>query len=210
MALPPKVIDQLSRESVATPGWSGRLLMFTFTLFILSLVGYFGIAFGYSKYLNQKIQEADLKVKSQNQQIPEEYRDEILVFFSQLSNLRLILDKHINASSLFNLLEATTHSKVYYTRLMLNSDKNEAVLTGMATSVADITEQVKIFQGRPEIERVSLGNINKTDKGWQFDVTMVFTSQFLSTPALNGGAVFVPLTAPVSAPTSTPTSTPTR
>lgn len=211
MALPPKVIEQLAREPAQTPGWSGRLMMFAATLFILNLVGYFGLTLGYSKYLNGQIRDVDREIKSQSQQIPEEERGAIVAFFSQLSNLRLILDNHVAASSFFNLLETTTHRNVYYTRLAFNSEKDEVILTGMATSVADVTEQVKIFQGRTEIEKISLGNINNTGSGWQFDVTLGLAPDFLSSvsasglPAQAGGAA-----APTSTATSTPTSTPKR
>lgn len=211
MALPPKVIEQLAREPAQTPGWSGRLLMFAATLFILNVVGYFGLTLGYSKYLSSQIREVDRQIKTQSQQIPQEERGAIVAFFSQLSNLRLILDKHVNASSFFNLLEATTHNNVYYTRLALNSDKKEAILTGQAVSVTDVTEQVKIFQNRTEIEKISLGNINNVGTGWQFDITLGLAPEFLSSvsanglPAPAGGAA-----APTSTATSTPTSTPPR
>lgn len=211
MALPPKVIEQLAREPAQTPGWSSRLLMFTATLFILNVVGYFWLTLGYSKYLSSQIQEVDRQVKTQSQQIPQEDRGAIVALFSQLSNLRLILDKHVNTSSFFKLLEATTHPRVYYTRLALNSDKNEVILTGQATSVTDVTEQVKIFQNRTEIEKVSLGNISNTGTGWQFDVTLGLAPEFLSSVSANGlPAPASGAAAPASAATSTPTSTPSQ
>lgn len=205
MALPPKVVEQLAREPLQTPGWSARLLMFSATLFILSIVGYFGLSLGYARYLAGRIQEIDRQIKSQSQQIPEQDRDNIVIFFSQLSNLRLILDKHIFTSSLFALLEKTTHKNVHYSRLVMNSGKNEALLTGIATSVADVTEQVKILEDQPEIEKVSLGNIVVAGGGWQFETTLSFSPGFLSSVA-NA----VPAPAATGGATSTSTSTPPR
>jgi hypothetical protein len=207
MALPPQVIEQLGREPAPTPGWSGRLLMFTFTLFILSVIGYVGLAFGYAKYLDAEIRKIDREIKNQSQQIPEEEKGAILTFFSQLSNLRSILDKHVNASSVFNLLEATTHPKIYYTRLTLNSDRYEAVLTGIATSVSDVTEQAKIFQDRPEIKKVSLGNMNGVKDGWQFEINLGLAPEFLTSQSANIGNLPSAMSTSTSTSTSTPTST---
>lgn len=180
--------------------------MFSATLFILNLFGYFGLAFGYARYLDSGIAETDRQIKSQSQQIPEEERGNIVNFFSQLSNLRTILEKHVNASSLFDLLERTTHANVHYTRLTLNSEKNEVLLTGLSTSVSDVTEEVKIFQSQPEVLKISLGNIVSTGGGWQFDVTLGLAPSFLvSAGGMNGG---VSPSAPSPAPTSTATSTP--
>lgn len=200
--MPPKVVEQLAREPAQTPGWSARLLMFTATLFILNVIGYFGLSLGYAPYLNGQIQAADREIKSQSQQIPAEERGNIVAFFSQLSNLRLILDKHITASSLLAFLEKTTHKNVRYSRLVLNSDKNEALLTGVAASVADITEQVKILEDQPEVKRVSLGNIVLAAGDWQFEATLSFVPGFLTSPQSMS-------VSQVAAPTSTPTSTST-
>lgn len=209
MALPSQVAEQIGRRQAQTPGWSGRLLMFTGTLLILNVVAYFGLTFGYLRYLNGQIQSVDRQIKSQSHQIPQEERGNIVTFFSQLSNLRLILDKHVNVSSFFSFLEAAAHRNIYYTHLTINSDKREASLSGVAKSVRDITEQVKIFSRRPEIEKVSLGSIARGGGGWQFDITLCLAAEFLASGGMNGRALPTTSTSTAtSTSTSTPTSTP--
>lgn len=209
MALPPKVIEQLGRSPAETPGWSSRLLMFSSTLFVLSLVAYLGLVYGYQPYLQGEIQEVDRRIKTDLQKIPATDREKIIVFFSQLSNLRSILEKHPSPSAVFALLEATTHPNIYYTQMALNTGRNEVVLSGVATSVADVTEQVKIFQKREEIKGVSLGGVNSGGKNWQFEVTLTLAPDLLISTRPTGGTAVVPSTSTSTSSASTSTSTST-
>ena len=57
MALPQKVLEQLGREPPKTPGWAGQFLMFSSTIFFVSLVVYIGLVFGYRPYITSEVKK---------------------------------------------------------------------------------------------------------------------------------------------------------
>lgn len=178
MALPQKVIEQLGRAPVKTPGWSGQLLMFSSTLFFISLVVYLGLIFGYRPYLNSQVKRLNDKIQSLSQQIPLEDQKKIINFYAQLVNLRTVLNGHIFTTPIFGWLEKNTHSNVYYTRLGLNAQNRQVTIAGLAKSVWDIAEQLKIFDDDPGVSQLNFGNSSIGPGGlWQFNLVLTLTPE---------------------------------
>lgn len=183
MALPASAIDQLSRNPVGTPGWSGRLLMFSSTLFFLSLSAFFGLNFGYKPYLDRQADRLDNESRIASQEIAAGEQVKVVDFYSQLANLEKILKSHVYASQAFAFFENTTLPRIYFSKLDFNAPTRRANLTGMAESVEDVTKQVQLFQGRPEVESATFSNVTLLagGKAWQFDVSIIFAPGFLTT-----------------------------
>jgi hypothetical protein len=208
MALPPQVIDQLSREPARTPGWSGRLLMFSFTLFFLAAIAWVGLSQGYERYLDSQDKKIQKELDSGSAQIPKDKESSLIGFYSQLDNLKNILDKHVYASNLFGFLEQTTHSNVYFTKLDLNSELNKVTLSGVAKTVKDATEQAQVFQGNEQVKSVILGNLAVLADGtWQFDLSLVLQDKFLNQAKIFGPSLSAPVQPGSQPATSTPSST---
>ena len=208
-------MERLVHESVRTPGWSGRLMMFASTLFLISIFAYLGLAYGYRPYLSGQHDSLAAQAKTLSQQVQTQNQAQVVEFYSQLSNLRSILDKHMYASSLFGLLEKSVHPNVYFTHLSFNSANNQVTLNGMAKTAQDIPAQIQIFQAQPGVSRVAFNNLSAAGTGgqWQFDVVLTLAPDVLSNAGfLRDGNQAVQGTgspaATVSAST-TPTSTPT-
>ncbi|KKW48236.1 MAG: hypothetical protein UY99_C0008G0004 [Parcubacteria group bacterium GW2011_GWA1_59_11] len=179
MALPPQVIEQLSREPAHTPGWSGRLLMFSATLFILSLATYLGLLFGYKPFLNSRLNRLNQEIRTMSQRIPEADQGKIVTFYSQLANLETVLGEHVFATEVFKLLETNIHNNVRLVRFSLETENSRVGLTGVAKSVPDITEQLRVFQTQPAIREATLGSVSATGGGWQFDLSLKLDPKFL-------------------------------
>ena len=178
MALPQKVIEQLGRAPVKTPGWSGQLLMFSSTLFFISLVVYLGLIFGYRPYLNSQVKRLDDRIQSLSQQIPLEDQKKIINFYAQLVNLRAVLNGHIFTTPIFGWLEKNTHSNIYYTRIGLNTQNRQVTLAGFAKSVNDLAEQLKIFDDDPGVVQLNFGNSSIGQGGfWQFSLVLTLTPE---------------------------------
>ncbi|RJQ28896.1 hypothetical protein C4571_02540 [Candidatus Parcubacteria bacterium] len=179
MALPQKVVEQLSRTSVQTPGWSGQLLMFSSTAFLLSLFIYLGLVYGYKPYLEKEVQKLDSQIQAFSQQISVEEQGEIINFYSQLVNVKSLLARHVVVSPFFDWLERHTQTSVYYTKLNLNTQSRQASLSGVARSVEDLAEQLQEFQNDPGVERVNFSNVSVGSNSlWQFDLTLFFKPAF--------------------------------
>lgn len=180
MPLPEKVVEQLSRETPKTPGWAGQLLMFSATIFFLSIFAYTGMKFGYLPYLDSQLKKLDSEIQSFSRKIPVEEQTQLINFYSQLMNLNYLLKNHSSLSPFFDWLEKNTEVNVYFSKLYLNAASNQVSLSGAAKSIDDFTAQLRIFQKEPNVERVSFSNLAIEPSGfWRFDLTLFLKPDFL-------------------------------
>ncbi len=180
MALPAQAMERLMQDPAHTPGWSGRLLMFASTLFFLCLLAYYGLLYGYKPYLQREADELSARSKALSQQVQSGSQVKIVEFYSQLANLRAMLDKHVYASNILELLEKSVHPNVYLTKLAFNASNNQISLAGVAKTAADVTAQMQIFQDTPEIAQTVFGNVSVTPAGqWQFDGTLTVSADLI-------------------------------
>jgi len=174
MPLPQKVIEQLGREPPKTPGWSGQLLMFSTTVFVITLLIYLGLVFGYKPYLNAEVNSLQKQIQQFSQQIPLEEQNQIISFYSQLLNLRSLLTNHVISSPVFTWLEDNTQINVYFASFSLNRREGQVRLAGVAKTMEDVTQQFAIFVSKPEIAKVEIPNVSFSSGAWRFDVTLTF------------------------------------
>ncbi len=194
MALPPNAVEQLSRRpsnDVRSPAWFGQLLMFSATVFFLTIAIFLGLQFGYHAYL--KNQNADLQknIDSFAVQVPADQQERLIAFYSQLQNLNTLLDKHVVVSHVFPWIENSTLATVYFSKLSLNTGTQQIALSGLARTLADFSQQLRIFQDRSvDVQRVSFSNVSISPKGlWQFDIVLFMRPTFfLAVPPANGPA----------------------
>ncbi len=184
MPLPQQVVDRLSRESVTTPGWSGRLLMFAGTIFFTTLTVYLGLVFGYKPYLNSQINQLDDQIKKFTQKIPISEQEKLIVFYSQLINLNTILHQRPVPSPVFDWLEKNTQANIFYTRFTMTTATGELSLNGIAKTVDDFVQQLQVFQSEPAVRRFTVNTVTTSANGnAQFDVVLFFNPDFFSQSA---------------------------
>lgn len=181
MALPQRVIEQLGREPVRTPGWSGTLLMLTGTLFFISILIAGGLTYGYQPYLNAQVKALDAKIKKFSEDVPVEDQQKILVFSSQLINLKKLLKQHIFISPVLEWLQKNTSPNVYYSKMVLDVAKKSISLSGSAKTVNDFAEQVQVFSVQPEIVSATFTNLGLgKDNLWTFDIGLTAQADLFS------------------------------
>ncbi|MEK9180564.1 MAG: hypothetical protein AAB897_04090 [Patescibacteria group bacterium] len=183
MALPQKVLEQLSREPPKTPGWAGQFLMFSGTIFFIALLVYLGLAFGYRPYLVSEVAQLQDQINSFGQQIPAEEQAKIINFYSQLLNIRTLLSRHVFSSKAFEWLEANTQARVYFDKFDFNAKNSEVRLGGLAKTMEDVNQQLAIFDSRPEIKKANTSNVTLSNNIWRFDVTLTFDPGFFRSAA---------------------------
>ena len=170
------MIDQLTRVPAQTPGWSGRLLMFSATLLFISAGTYFGLLYGYMPYIDGQVGKLKDQMQSFSQQVSTDDQHKITTFYSQLTNVKSLLDTRTTPSALFSWLEKNTMPNVFYARFAFNATAKQLALGGSARSVDDIMDEVRLFQAQPEVERVNVGSIAAAASLWQFDLSIFFKS----------------------------------
>ena len=174
MALPEKIVDQLGHDPLRTPGWAGQILMFSGTIFFISLVIYLGLDFGYKAYLNSSLKTLQDQLQTFSQQVPVEDQKKIISFYSQISNLKTVLANHVFSSQLFGWLEKNTQVNVSYDKFNLNTTNNQLSLSGTAKTMDDVNQQMVIFQSQENVSKIALGNIGFTGGVWRFETTLSF------------------------------------
>jgi uncharacterized protein YpmB len=163
MALPQQVIDNLSNEKQETPKSFSGLITFSIGMFILLVVIYLGIIFGYDPYLNSQLSQTDTQMNNLVKSIPGDQQASLLKFYSGLSNVQVLLKNHTAFSPFFTWLEKNTESNVYYTNLSISSQQKIS-LTVNAKSQSDMEQQIAIFEKSPDISNFSISSINSSQQ----------------------------------------------
>jgi Tfp pilus assembly protein PilN len=183
MPLPEKVIEQLGQETPQTQGWALGALFFSGGILFLTVVVYFGLTLGYEPYLQSQLTSAQNQVNTLGNSVSASDQSQLIDFYSQIANLQTLLRQHVLSSQFFSWLEQNTEANVYYQSLALTRG-DQVSLSGVASSEADVNQQVAIFENSPEVSSVTVSNVTAPSflgSGWTFSVTLIMNpSVFLT------------------------------
>lgn len=182
---PPKSIleEQLKKAEHLPTRLPWRIFSFSFIIFIALLAVYAGMEFGYKPFLNSRIKSLDQKVAALTQSINEEQQNSLINFYSQLVNLKDLVNSHIITSNFLELLENNTYLEIHYTGLTLGIKEKEAKLEGLSPNYELLTKEMELLAKLPEVERIFLESSNyeelsKEMKGVKFNLRIFLTPQF--------------------------------
>jgi len=163
------------RSGTGTTGWSWRLLIFAFFIFLIVALGYMGVELGYTGFLSSQLQALEEEVSGVTGTIPDADREVLAEFYSRISNLNKLLGTHIVTSRAFPFLERVTHGQVAYDSAELSTKTREFVLTGHAASYEVLSRQLLAYQRAPEVERVLLQNSGLRETTVNFVVRLILS-----------------------------------
>ncbi len=147
------ISEKLNQEKLSV-GWPWRLFSFSFLVILASGVIYFGLAFGYKNFLNDRISNIDSEIQQLSESIPQEQQDKLIKFYRQLANLQGLLNKHITSSNIFPVLEKNTNEGVFYNSAELKTVDRRLALEGVANSYQVLSQQLEAFNRLPDVEKV--------------------------------------------------------
>ncbi len=153
-------------------GWPWRFLMVSFVIFLTSILVYLGLAFGYKPFLNRAIKEKDAQIFEQASSLKKEDQEKLIQVYSQMINIKGLLDGHIFPSGIFSLLEQKTHPKVYFMGVDFKSSGRALELDGLAANFSVLSEQLEIFAKSPEIEKYTLRQSQQSGDLIQFQIAL--------------------------------------
>jgi hypothetical protein len=189
MPLPQKVIEQLGRAPARTPGWSGRMLMVSSTVFFIVLGIYVGIAYGMTPYVQGEINALRRASEGAVNAVSDDDRTKIQVFHSQIANIKKLLDEHATLLRLLEWLERNTQENVAYNRLEIKLADRKAMFGGAARTVRDFVDQAHRYEDDPDVQSFEVRSISNSERnGWLFDATLVFNDDFFKQGVFVGGA----------------------
>lgn len=172
MALPAQALEKLAHSSEKTPGVYSQLLMLSLSLVILAVFLFLGLSYGYKPYLASRIETLDAEINRFGEEIPAEKQAEMATFYSQIVNLKTVLNNHSAISPFWAWLERNTLQNIYFSKVNINTSGNQVTLLGGARSNADIMAQLSVFENSPEVEKLVFGSVSNTAQGWQWSATL--------------------------------------
>jgi hypothetical protein len=163
----------------ASVGFPWKMLMFSAVLFGFFLLSYLGMKFGYETYLNGQVVAIGKQVTALENQVGQTEQKGFVEFYSQLSNLETVLNRHKFGGNIFSFLEANTLPSVYYTSATFSAGENSVAISGVATTIEDLVQQLSILQSAPNVDRAVLSKMGFTqDKKVNFDVVIGLNDSF--------------------------------
>jgi len=159
-------------KQVAPVGLPWRLFIFSLVLFSFAVLGYFGLRFGYSAYLEARLRLVDSQIADLARQIPKEQQDAYLGFYSQTVNLQTLLSRHVLASKIFPLLEANTNQGVFYARFDLNVTEKKLSVDGFARSYEILAQQLEAYRQLASLENSTVSESKLADGRVSFRATL--------------------------------------
>lgn len=173
--------DQFVVETPSS-GLPWRLMIFAIFLFFFSVFVYVGIKFGYTSYLDSRVESLKTETATLAKQISKNDQDQFINFYSQISNIKRIFSSHRFTSNTFLFLEKNTSDSVYYTAASYTGD-NEMSIKGIALSNEALVQQLSVFDSAQELKEAVLTQMNFTDNGkMSFEINLVFNDEFFDNP----------------------------
>ena len=168
----------LEREEIGA-GWPWKIFIFTIIVFGTVLASYFGLKLGYRPYLNARIADIDAQITALGESVPEAQQHDLFRFYSQILNLKELLDKHVSLAKFFALLEKNTNKKVAYETANLTTQRRELALDGVADSYATLSEQLEAFRQVPEIQSLVLSQSQLAEGKVRFRISAILAPALL-------------------------------
>ncbi len=160
-----------------------RLLIFSGVLFGLSILIYFGFSIGYESYLNSRSADLDNQLNELSNSISNQDQRKFVGFYSQIVNLKSVLNQHVFSSNIFPFLEKNTLPQISYSQAKFKSAGLDLEILGRATSLQTLAQQLAQFERATEVRIAILKSTNFNQNG-SVDFTMVLTFEenFLNKP----------------------------
>ena len=156
-------------------GLPWQLLVFSFVILGLTLASYFGMIFGYAPYLNSQISGANAQIKESEKIVNSEQQKNLADIYSQLTNIRGLLNSHVITSTLFDELEKSTYPQIYYTNLILSLLEKKLELRGVSQDYVTLVKQLDFFKKSQLFSDVILDSAKLTEDGITFSIRVVLS-----------------------------------
>ncbi len=176
-------LNEVFLSSRATIGTPWRLFVFSVVFFAFSLLVYFGFKVGYENYLSSQSEELDKNLAQLSNSVSQEDQQHFINIYSQIVNLKNVLEEHYFAGNIFPFLEANTMPQVFYSDAKFTAFSRTLDLTGAAASLKALAEQMSQFEKSPELDSATLSSMNFNPSGnTSFTISLVFKEGYLSKP----------------------------
>lgn len=173
--------EQFVREQIPV-GLPWHMLIFMVFLLGFSIFIYFGLRTGYESYLNSREASLDKKIEALTKQVSKEEQKNFIGFYSQLVNLKKVLQTHGFAGNIYSFLERNTMPLVYYYEANFLREEGTLELKGRANSLETLVNQLSVYDKANELEKVVLNQMSFEGTEVGFEVVLTFKKDFFELP----------------------------
>ncbi len=153
------------------PGVPWKIFLFSVILLSTAVAGYVGVRAGYEPFVAGKLDTVNAGLKSLAEAVPEKDQANLFRFYSQIVNLKGLLDKHVVASKVPAFLEKTTNAKVVYTNLGIDAVRHVVTLEGLTDRYETLGEQLEAVRQSSDVESYLLNESRTTEGRVRFRIS---------------------------------------
>ena len=133
-------------------------------LLITSFLSYFGLDI-LAKSSQRKLIELKTDISEQETKKVKALEQEVVLKQKKIHVFTGLLDSHKKTSYLFDFLKKNCHEKVVFSRIELDSQAPQTIVSGIASSFRVLGEQIMIFQEQEFIENAELSKASLGKEG---------------------------------------------
>lgn len=163
-------------------GWPWRLLVFSIVIFAFTAFAYLGLHFGYLNYLENTVKSLDQSLADLASSVGVEKQQKFVGIYSQLVNLKTVLDQHPYTSNALKFLEANVLPPVYFTEATVQAPESVLLLRGVTNSFDNLAAQVSVFQRATGVVGILLSNVSIQGGNIGFEVDVSFDPSYFLKP----------------------------
>ena len=165
-------MESLIDNETVTAGWPWKSFIFMALVCGTTVLVYLGLILGYQPFLKNRIAQAQAKIDNLAAEVSLQDQKSFLKFYSQIVNLRGLLEAHTAMDRFFDFLEKDTNRRVSYDVLSLNTTKNEVVLEGIADNYDRLSEQLEAIGRASEVATYILTQSQFVDGHIRFRISL--------------------------------------
>lgn len=171
MAPPPEVLPSHAPK---------KFLYFSGLVFMVTLLLYSGLSFGYVSFLESSISKMEGEIETLSLQVSSEQQKELAQLYSQIKNLQTVLGEHVETTGLFAFFERNTDPKVVYQDVTVSIPDNQVSVEGAAESYDALVSQLAIYEKAPEVTRMLLESSNFESGVVRFKIVLNMTPEIFT------------------------------
>jgi len=169
-------------------GWPRRMFVASLGLFLISIIAYIGLEYGYKSYLKHSWEQTEQELADLGSQVEPTTQENFVLFRSQIENLKVLLGRHVAVMNLFPFIESVTHMRTVYHSMDLSVPSHELKMTGVTESYETLATQMKLYEDSPMIETAELEHSAINGGAVKFNVRLVLSDGLFEIQRTDGAA----------------------
>jgi len=168
------MVELIPKETPQISRWLNVVFYFALILLFSSIISFFVLGNSIKTGQN-KLQ--GLRTAFFEGRTPERIalEKEILNYEKKFKDFSSLAPYHLENSNFFNLLEETTHPKVWFSKINFNTERGSVSFSGVTQSFESLGQQILIFKDENSISDVNLERISIDKTGRiNFDLSFSF------------------------------------